>query len=426
METCSGCGIAVSGVEVMYTPDAKVVCPKCFAATDAVAVPSSGPWKGFAIAGAVVGAVPFGLRMATVSSSSVNGEVVSFVYRDWIAVICGVIAVALGLVTLWMARGETLRKALAIGAGVGVLALGGLQIARGFGVFATPDSSSSSSTSFSIQTPPPKPVVDPKRPETCFDQDSCFDLGRKLEEKKDVDRAIVAYTRACEEKARGGCFNAGFLLGKREQPEKAHVQFQRGCDLGHIASCNEAALAYKLGTGAPKDLERARKMFDEGCTKDFALACTNLADFYANAIGVAADPKRAFELFAKGCDLKDEDAVIACDRAGGALYAGEGTKVDKLRAASYFEKGCELSPRYCYNLGVLLENGDGIPKDLAKARPLYEKACKAGKPDACNNLGHLLDDGLGGPKDKAAAKVLYQQACDAGVELGCKNLKAMK
>ncbi len=427
MQTCAVCGVAVGDAGVVSSADARVVCPTCSGANDAVAAVSGGPWKGLASAGAIVGAVPFGLSMATVSSSTVNGEVTSFVYRDWIAVVCGVIALVLGVVTLWMSRSEKLRRGLAIGAGIGVLALGGLQIARGFGVFATPPSDHSfvSAPSVTVE-PPPKRVVDPTRPETCFDQDSCFQLGRVLEEANDLEKAAIAYTRACEEKAVGGCFNAGFLLRNRDLAEQAHAQFQRGCDLGYTAACNEAALAYKSGKGAPKDIDRARKMFDEGCAKDLALACTNLADFYANALGVEADPTRAFELFVKGCDLKDEEAAIACDRAGGALYVGRGVESDKVRATAYFDKGCELSPNYCYNSGVMAEHGDGTAKDLPRSRALYEKACKAGNPEGCNNLGHFFDEGIGGPLDKAAAKTLFQSACDAGLELGCTNLKTME
>ena len=425
MGTCAVCGVAVSGVEVMYTADARIVCPRCFAAIDPIRVPSGGPWKGFAIAGAVIAAVPFAVRMSTVSSTSFNGEVTSFVYRDWIAVICGVIALVLGAAALWMARGETLRRGLAIAAGLGVIAFGGFQIARGFGVFEQPPGGTSMPT-ITMDPPPPRAVADPSRPETCTG--TCFELGRKLEAEKDFERAIVAYTRACEEKSISGCFNAGFLLKKAAKPafDKAHALFVRGCELADAASCNEAALDFKLGRGAPKDLVRARKMFEEGCTNSVALACANLADFYDNGIEVDIDLKRALELFVKSCDLEDPDAALACDRAGIALYTGKGTKTDTKRAAEYFGKGCKLAPAYCYNLGVLHEEGKVVAKDLEKARELYDKACKADDRSACNNLGHFLDKGLGGPKDRAAAKQLFQKSCDAGLELGCTNLKAIK
>ena len=52
-----------------------------------------------------------------------------------------------------------------------------------------------------------------------------------------------------------------------------------------------------------------------------------------------------------------------------------------------------------FNLGVHYENGDGVPKDLGKARELYQKAADQGYADAQLNLGWLYENGEGVPKD---------------------------
>jgi len=52
------------------------------------------------------------------------------------------------------------------------------------------------------------------------------------------------------------------------------------------------------------------------------------------------------------------------------------------------------------NLGVLYENGLGVPQDYGKARQWYEHAAPQGDANAQNNLGYLYVDGKGVPKDE--------------------------
>src|SRR5664279_622004 len=121
-ETCSGCGKPVNTTDITYTPDARVMCPSCAAKMDVSAAQDRArpPWMGFAIAGAVVGAIPWFVSFSSSSSSTVNGHVTSFVYRDWIAVGCGVVAALLGVIAAWMGR-QSLIRMQAIAAGIAIV-----------------------------------------------------------------------------------------------------------------------------------------------------------------------------------------------------------------------------------------------------------------------------------------------------------------
>jgi TPR repeat protein/serine/threonine protein kinase len=79
----------------------------------------------------------------------------------------------------------------------------------------------------------------------------------------------------------------------------------------------------------------------------------------------------------------------------------------------------------CVRLGLKLERGDGIPRDLVQAAAMYEKACDGGDMLGCADLGLLRANGRGGPTDKPGAVALYQQACDAGGLFGCDLLGGM-
>ena len=93
--------------------------------------------KSAAIAGGIAGLIPFVISTASTSSVTENGQVVSFTYRDNIAINAGVIAILCGIVAAaTAAKNKSGRTRLAIG--IAVIALGAFQIARGFGVFASP------------------------------------------------------------------------------------------------------------------------------------------------------------------------------------------------------------------------------------------------------------------------------------------------
>lgn len=86
---------------------------------------------------------------------------------------------------------------------------------------------------------------------------------------------------------------------------------------------------------------------------------------------------------------------------------------DVASGASHYEEG-----RNCFS-------GNGVAKDLAKARACFETAAAAGHPQAKGALGFMLLQGLGGPKDEAAAHGLLQDAANEGITSAQVNLGGM-
>ena len=133
--TCAVCGVAISGSDVMYTSDARAVCTKCFGTMDAAnAAFLAAPSHKFAVAGWVLGAIPFFIHISSTESLVVNEATASVVYRDWLAVGCGIAAAVLGALALRAAPKEQPQRKKAMTGGFIALGLGLLQIARGFGV----------------------------------------------------------------------------------------------------------------------------------------------------------------------------------------------------------------------------------------------------------------------------------------------------
>ncbi len=64
-----------------------------------------------------------------------------------------------------------------------------------------------------------------------------------------------------------------------------------------------------------------------------------------------------------------------------------------------------------WNLGSMLQAGEaGIKKDLKEGRLWLEKAAAKGHPKAANRMGKLYENGEGVPKDLAKAEAFYLQA----------------
>jgi hypothetical protein len=74
------------------------------------------------------------------------------------------------------------------------------------------------------------------------------------------------------------------------------------------------------------------------------------------------------------------------------------------------------------NLGVLYEEGKGVPQDFAKAYEWYEKATAKNEALAMTNLGALYDHGHGVPQDFAKAREWYEKAAAKNDASGMTNL----
>jgi hypothetical protein len=100
--------------------------------------------------------------------------------------------------------------------------------------------------------------------------------------------------------------------------------------------------------------------------------------------------------------------------------AAAGRRDDAIKL--YREAADRGNLRAMVSLGLLMESGDGLPKDPAKAVALYERAAAAGSPDAAINLAVAAMGGVGTPRDPARAVELLTKAAAAGSPIATYNL----
>jgi TPR repeat protein len=128
-----------------------------------------------------------------------------------------------------------------------------------------------------------------------------------------------------------------------------------------------------------------------------------------------------------------EPAIAACREAVAqhpniphylALLA-RATAADGQReeAVGLYRKAAEAGDaRAMVSLGLLLEAGDGVPKDLVAANALYEKAAARGSADGAINLAVALMSGKGVEKNVSRAAALLHTASQAGSAIATYDL----
>ncbi|MGA7808181.1 MAG: tetratricopeptide repeat protein [Bradyrhizobium sp.] len=177
------------------------------------------------------------------------------------------------------------------------------------------------------------------------------------------------------------------------------------------ASASRRAL-YELGRAYAANRQTAdaiaawRKASDKGSTS----AMVELGVLYATGAGLAKDEAQARKLFERAAEAGNPRGVTNLAALGGAAA----TSADPARARELLAKAAETNAEAQYQLGLMLADGNGGPKDEAGARALFEKAAAQNHPGALMQMGAFTEEGRGGPKDPSAAKSYYQRAADLG------------
>ncbi len=182
-----------------------------------------------------------------------------------------------------------------------------------------------------------------------------------------------------------------------------------------MAACNEHGVdLYEAGKS-----EQALIPLKTACAGDLPRGCTNLG-IGQNTLA-APDYTGAIASFTRACELGH---ATGCSELGSAFIDRQ-AHIDLEAARKFKDKACELgSMDGCSDFGMLLARGEGGPADMDRAVQLFQKACAADVASGCGRLGLSYQHGFGGlPKDLTKAKELFDQGCKGGDEEACANQK---
>jgi TPR repeat protein len=174
--------------------------------------------------------------------------------------------------------------------------------------------------------------------------------------------------------------------------------------------------AYAANRQVPEAIGAWRKAADKGSTS----AMVELGVLYGTGAGVVKDEAQARKLFERAAAAGNPRGISNMAALGG------GAPADPAQTRSLLAKAGETNPEAQYQLGLMIADGVGGPKDDVTARALFEKAAAQNHPAALERMGAFAQEGRGGEKDATAAKAYYEKAAALGNEDARAALKRLE
>lgn len=132
-----------------------------------------------------------------------------------------------------------------------------------------------------------------------------------------------------------------------------------------------------------KEYEKSAKLFKESCEKGHMYNCYNIANFYKDGLGVIKSEINALKYYQISCDGK---LPYGCFMV--AEFAYKNANVAK--AIENYSLACDLGDdKGCLKLAEFYYVGEGVDKNLEKAKNLSEKACQMGNDRGCKAYENL-------------------------------------
>ena len=269
--------------------------------------------------------------------------------------------------------------------------------------------------------------------------------GNGLGVSKDEAQAVRWYRRAADQGDVDGQFQlAGMYQWGNSVPQdyvEAVRWYRRAADQGHASAQHELGYMYQLGFGARQDYAAAVRWFRRAADQKHAGAQYSLGYLYHWGLGKRQDYAEALRWY----EFAADKGHAAAKRAVAALRPQNQQtpnatafepNLETARAAyesrdystafrdfwPLAEDGLHTAQLY---LGLMFEQGLGVPEDDAEALRWFRRAAEQGNPVAQNNLGRLYEDGRGVLPNPVRALQWYRRAADQGSAGGQYNLGNM-
>lgn len=193
-------------------------------------------------------------------------------------------------------------------------------------------------------------------------------------------------------------------------------------DIKELAELGVTSAQLILGLLYAKSIESAEIEQDDNKALEWFKKCSEqelvegnlcLGYIYSKEKSSTYDPLKAFDYYKKAAD---QGSGVAMRNTAIMYLVGEQTVQNlkesiKLFRKAYNQCGDGVSGNI---LGILYQNGVGIPKDVYEAAKYYRKASDLGDVNAKFNLGLLYFSGESLKKDEVAAVNLFKEAAEKG------------
>ena len=214
-----------------------------------------------------------------------------------------------------------------------------------------------------------------------------------------------------------------FVLGDsarmNDDAETMREHWTRSCQLGFGRACYELARFIQRGTFGEPNLPQMLYYYDAACRmlegeagsgQMLARACTEAGTIHANGHAGSVNPELAVQRLEMGCAFGNAQGCLrlAYTHARGWL----GLEVNMANAAELFGFACTLGNNEgCTTLATLYYNGEGVARDLTRARQFFEDACVRQDANSCNAAFRILGETHEVEQTRMALRSFYWNEC---------------
>lgn len=207
-------------------------------------------------------------------------------------------------------------------------------------------------------------------------------------------RAAFLYTQLADE---GNIAAMNNLACIETDVHKSAELFKRAADMGDNVAQSNIGRYYKRGNGVEQSYEMAIHYFELSAKQGYSEAMIELARIYRDGLGVDKDSEKMLEWYHKAADKNSARALL--DLAHVYRW-GDNVETDKTKALEYYHETVQSSdgddytgdsPQVAamYEIGNILELGEGVARDIHKAVFWYRKAALHGNYDARRELKRM-------------------------------------
>jgi len=243
-------------------------------------------------------------------------------------------------------------------------------------------------------------------------------IAERAAAEKEAEAAQKAIDMECAQYrySRDDMYNKGEAAWNRKDFIKAAIWYQKAAERGHAEAQKNLGYCYNNGKGVTEDWTKAAEWYCKAAEQGNVKAQCNLGRCYIQGAGVTKDYTKAVEWFRKAAAQGSVEAKDALEYHASQIAAAEGTQSPQKASAPTLQKADPQKAVALLNEGLRYWNGDGIPKDIAKAIELFRKSADMGNATAQWRLGNGYSLGLGGfPENQTKAVEWYQKAADQGL-----------
>ncbi|KTC74282.1 enhanced entry protein EnhC [Legionella birminghamensis] len=232
--------------------------------------------------------------------------------------------------------------------------------------------------------------------------------------KHDVDEYFLTELDTARQQgnSKAGLLLADYYLQQANDPEKmkqARDIYEYFAGKGDKEAQTKLAFLYDRGLGGEANSEVAAHWYTEAAEQGQPIAQFLLAQLYQ--LGRVGD-KPDYELAKKWYKQAQVNFPFA-SVALGFIY--DTVEDDYVNAADNYSLAAKTGDAIGqYNLGLLYENGKGMPVNLQQARDYFQQAADQGYGKAMTQLAGLYFNGIDGVRDEQQALHWYKKAAAAG------------